>query len=290
MKIKKAIFPVGGLGTRFLPATKSMPKEMLPIVDKPLIQYAVEEAADAGIEQFIFVTSRGKSAIENHFDHSFELENNLLSKGKRDTLKTAQEMLKIPGSFAYVRQQEPAGLGHAVWCARHLIANEPVAVILADDLIYGTSTIKEMINNYTSGNMLAIMDVDKREVSSYGIITPGKALGNSVTEILDLVEKPSIDKAPSRMAVVGRYIIEPAVFEILEKQNKGASNEIQLTDAIASRIGHSNCSGYKFSGERFDCGSKLGFIQANIKLSMQRLEMQNKLKSWLQDEILDGKM
>ncbi|MDC1086973.1 UTP--glucose-1-phosphate uridylyltransferase GalU [Alphaproteobacteria bacterium] len=290
MKIKKAIFPVGGLGTRFLPATKSMPKEMLPIVDKPLIQYAVEEAADAGIEQFIFVTSRGKSAIENHFDHSFELENNLLSKGKRDTLKTAQEMLKIPGSFAYVRQQEPAGLGHAVWCARHLIANEPVAVILADDLIYGTSTIKDMINNYTSGNMLAIMDVDKREVSSYGIITPGKALGNSVTEILDLVEKPSIDKAPSRMAVVGRYIIEPAVFEILEKQNRGASNEIQLTDAIASRIGHSNCSGYKFSGERFDCGSKLGFIQANIKLSIQRPEMQNKLKSWLQDEILDGKM
>ena len=290
MKIKKAIFPVGGLGTRFLPATKSMPKEMLPIVDKPLIQYAVEEAADAGIEQFIFVTSRGKSAIENHFDHSFELENNLLSKGKRDTLKTAQEMLKIPGSFAYVRQQEPAGLGHAVWCARHLIANEPVAVILADDLIYGSSTIKEMINNYTSGNMLAIMDVDKREVSSYGIITPGKTLRNNVTEILDLVEKPSIDKAPSRMAVVGRYIIEPAVFEILEKQNRGASNEIQLTDAIASRIGHSNCSGYKFSGERFDCGSKLGFIQANIKLSIQRPEMQNKLKSWLQDEILDGKM
>ena len=290
MKIKKAIFPVGGLGTRFLPATKSMPKEMLPIVDKPLIQYAVEEAADAGIEQFIFVTSRGKSAIENHFDHSFELENNLLSKGKRDTLKTAQEMLKIPGSFAYVRQQEPAGLGHAVWCARHLIANEPVAVILADDLISGSSTIKEMINNYTSGNMLAIMDVDKREVSSYGIITPGKTLRNNVTEILDLVEKPSIDKAPSRMAVVGRYIIEPAVFEILEKQNRGASNEIQLTDAIASRIGHSNCSGYKFSGERFDCGSKLGFIQANIKLSIQRPEMQNKLKSWLQDEILDGKI
>ena len=290
MKIKKAIFPVGGLGTRFLPATKSMPKEMLPIVDKPLIQYAVEEAADAGIEQFIFVTSRGKSAIENHFDHSFELENNLLSKGKRDTLKTAQEMLKIPGSFAYVRQQEPAGLGHAVWCARHLIANEPVAVILADDLISGESTIKQMIDNYTSGNMLAVMDVDKRDVSSYGIITPGKALGNNVTEILGLVEKPSIEKAPSKMAVVGRYIIEPAVFEILEKQNRGASNEIQLTDAIASRIGHSNCSGYKFSGERFDCGSKLGFIQANIKLSIQRPEMQNKLKSWLQDEILDGKM
>ena len=288
MKIKKAIFPVGGLGTRFLPATKSMPKEMLPIVDKPLIQYAVEEAADAGIEQFIFVTSRGKSAIENHFDHSFELENNLLSKGKRDTLKTAQEMLKIPGSFAYVRQQEPAGLGHAVWCARHLIANEPVAVILADDLIYGTSTIKEMINNYTAGNMLAVMEVDKNEVSSYGIITPGKVLAKNVTEILGLVEKPSADKAPSNEAVVGRYIIEPAVFDVLEKQNRGASNEIQLTDAIASRIGKSLCSGYKFSGERFDCGSKLGFIQANIKLSLQKPAIKKELMSWLQHEITKG--
>ena len=286
MKIKKAIFPVGGLGTRFLPATKSMPKEMLPIVDKPLIQYAVEEAANAGIEQFIFVTSRGKSAIENHFDHSFELENNLLSKGKRETLKTAQEMLKIPGSFAYVRQQEPAGLGHAVWCARHLIGNEPVAVILADDLIYGSNTIGEMIDNYNTGNMLAIMDVNKHEVSSYGIITPGKVLKNNVTEILGLVEKPEIEKAPSNMAVVGRYIIEPAVFEILEKQNRGASNEIQLTDAIASMIGKSDCSGYKFSEERFDCGSKLGFIQANIKLSLQRPNMGKKLKSWLRNEVL----
>ena len=286
MKIKKAIFPVGGLGTRFLPATKSMPKEMLPIVDKPLIQYAVEEAANAGIEQFIFVTSRGKSAIENHFDHSFELENNLLSKGKRETLKTAQEMLKIPGSFAYVRQQEPAGLGHAVWCARHLIGNEPVAVILADDLIYGSNTIGEMIDNYNTGNMLAIMDVNKHEVSSYGIITPGKVLKNNVTEILGLVEKPEIEKTPSNMAVVGRYIIEPAVFEILEKQNRGASNEIQLTDAIASRIGKSDCSGYKFSEKRFDCGSKLGFIQANIKLSLQRPNMRKKLKSWLKDEVL----
>ena len=162
MKIKKAIFPVGGLGTRFLPATKSMPKEMLPIVDKPLIQYAVEEAANAGIEQFIFVTSRGKSSIENHFDHSFELENNLISKGKKETLKTAQEMLKIPGSFAYVRQQEPAGLGHAVWCARHLVGNEPVAVILADDLIKGSKTIGEMIQNYENGNMLAIMEVEEK--------------------------------------------------------------------------------------------------------------------------------
>jgi UTP--glucose-1-phosphate uridylyltransferase len=288
MKIKKAIFPVGGLGTRFLPATKSMPKEMLPVVDKPIIQYAVEEAANAGIEQFIFVTSRGKSSIENHFDHSFELENNLLSKGKRETLKTAQEMLKIPGSFAYVRQQEPAGLGHAVWCARHLVGNEPVAVILADDLIKGSNTIKEMISNYSSGNMLAIMDVNNQDVSSYGIISPGKTLDNNITEILDLIEKPSIDKAPSNMAVVGRYIIEPSVFNELEKQNRGTSNEIQLTDAIANRIGKSHCYGYKFTNDRFDCGSKLGFIQANIKLSIERDDLSEKLKSWLKDEFLNG--
>jgi UTP--glucose-1-phosphate uridylyltransferase len=286
MKIKKAIFPVGGLGTRFLPATKSMPKEMLPIVDKPLIQYAVEEAAKAGIEQFIFVTSRGKSAIENHFDHSFELENNLLSKGKKEPLKTAQEMLKIPGSFAYVRQQEPAGLGHAVWCARHLIGNEPVAVILADDLIEGSKTIGEMIQNYTTGNMLAVMEVDKADVSSYGVITPGKILNNSNIEILNLLEKPSKETAPSNLAVVGRYILEPAIFDVLEKQKRGASNEIQLTDAIASRIGKSICTGYKFSEERFDCGSKLGFIQANIKFSIQRKEMKNELTKWLKEEIM----
>ena len=288
MKIKKAIFPVGGLGTRFLPATKSMPKEMLPVVDKPIIQYAVEEAANAGIEQFIFVTSRGKSSIENHFDHSFELENNLLSKGKRETLKTVQEMLKIPGSFAYVRQQEPAGLGHAVWCARHLVGNEPVAVILADDLITGSNTIKEMISNYSSGNMLAIMDVNNQDVSSYGIISPGKTLENNMTEILGLIEKPSIDKAPSNMAVVGRYIIEPSVFKELEKQNRGTSNEIQLTDAIANRIGKSHCYGYKFTNDRFDCGSKLGFIQANIKLSIERDDLSEKLKSWIKDEFLNG--
>jgi len=288
MKIKKAIFPVGGLGTRFLPATKSMPKEMLPVVDKPIIQYAVEEAANAGIEQFIFVTSRGKSSIENHFDHSFELENNLLSKGKKETLKTAQEMLKIPGSFAYVRQQEPAGLGHAVWCARHLVGNEPVAVILADDLIKGSNTIKEMISNYSSGNMLAIMDVNNQDVSSYGIISPGKTLENNMTEILGLIEKPSIEKAPSNMAVVGRYIIEPSVFKELEKQNRGTSNEIQLTDAIANRIGKSHCYGYKFTNDRFDCGSKLGFIQANIKLSIERDDLSEKLKSWLKEEFLNG--
>ena len=195
-------------------------------------------------------------------------------------------MLKIPGSFAYVRQQKPAGLGHAVWCARHLIGDEPVAVILADDLIKGSKTIGEMIQNYENGNMLAIMEVEKNEVSSYGIITPGKTLGNNNIDIVDLIEKPSVENAPSNLAVVGRYIIEPTIFDVLENQHKGSNNEIQLTDAIANRIGKSICTGYKFSGERFDCGSKLGFIQANIKYSIERNEFNKELKQWLKDEIL----
>ena len=252
MNVKKAIFPVGGLGTRFLPATKSMPKEMLPIVDKPLIQYAVEEAANAGIEQFIFVTSRGKSAIENHFDHSFELENNLLAKGKRDTLASAQEMLKIPGSYAYVRQQEPAGLGHAIWCARHLIQNESFAVILADDLIFGQSTTKEMIKNYTSGNMVAIMEVDKQKVSSYGIVKVDKS-NKDLMQINQMVEKPSVENAPSNLAIIGRYILDHKVFDVLEKQERGASQEIQLTDAISSQLDSVPCLGYRIKNERFDC-------------------------------------
>ena len=279
MKIKKAIFPVGGLGTRFLPATKSMPKEMLPIVDKPLIQYAVEEAANAGIEQFIFVTSKGKSAIENHFDHSFELENNLLKTGKKETLKIAQEMLKIPGSYAYVRQQEPAGLGHAIWCARHLINKEPFAVILADDLITGKSVIGKMIKNYTGGNMMAIMDVNKNQVSSYGIIQPGKSDKN-IYEIKKMIEKPKISEAPSQMAIVGRYILDSEVFKVLKNQKKGSSNEIQLTDAISSLIGKFPCYGYKFNEQRFDCGSKLGFLQANISFALEREDLK-KLKNWL---------
>ena len=280
MHVKKAIFPVGGLGTRFLPATKSMPKEMLPIVDKPLIQYAVEEAANAGIEQFIFVTSRGKSAIENHFDHSFELENNLLAKGKRQTLASAQEMLKIPGSYAYVRQQEPAGLGHAIWCARHLIQNEPFAVILADDLIFGQSTIKEMVKNYVSGNMVAIMEVDKQKVSSYGIVKVDNN-GKELVQINKMVEKPSIDNAPSNLAIVGRYILDDKIFDVLEKQERGASHEIQLTDAISSQIGKIPCFGYKIQDERFDCGSKLGFLQANVSYALSRNDLNYDLTDWL---------
>ena len=280
MNVKKAIFPVGGLGTRFLPATKSMPKEMLPIVDKPLIQYAVEEAANAGIEQFIFVTSRGKSAIENHFDHSFELENSLLAKGKRDTLASAQEMLKIPGSYAYVRQQEPAGLGHAIWCARHLIQNESFAVILADDLIFGQSTIKEMIKNYTSGNMIAIMEVDKQKVSSYGIVKVDNS-NKDLMQINQMVEKPSVENAPSNLAIIGRYILDHKVFDVLEKQERGASQEIQLTDAISSQLDRVPCLGYRIKNERFDCGSKLGFLQANISFALNRKDLSSDLSNWL---------
>ena len=280
MNVKKAIFPVGGLGTRFLPATKSMPKEMLPIVDKPLIQYAVEEAANAGIEQFIFVTSRGKSAIENHFDHSFELENNLLAKGKRQTLASAQEMLKIPGSYAYVRQQEPAGLGHAIWCARHLIQNESFAVILADDLIFGQSTTKEMIKNYTSGNMVAIMEVDKQKVSSYGIVKVDKS-NKDLMQINQMVEKPSVENAPSNLAIIGRYILDHKVFDVLEKQERGASQEIQLTDAISSQLDRVPCLGYRIKNERFDCGSKLGFLQANISFALNRKDLSSDLCNWL---------
>ena len=280
MNVKKAIFPVGGLGTRFLPATKSMPKEMLPIVDKPLIQYAVEEAVNAGIEQFIFVTSRGKSAIENHFDHSFELENNLLAKGKRQTLASAQEMLKIPGSYAYVRQQEPAGLGHAIWCARHLIQNESFAVILADDLIFGQSTTKEMIKNYTSGNMVAIMEVDKQKVSSYGIVKVDKS-DKDLMQINQMVEKPSVENAPSNLAIIGRYILDHKVFDVLEKQERGASQEIQLTDAISSQLDRVPCLGYRIKNERFDCGSKLGFLQANISFALNRKDLSSDLSNWL---------
>ena len=280
MNVKKAIFPVGGLGTRFLPATKSMPKEMLPIVDKPLIQYAVEEAANAGIEQFIFVTSRGKSAIENHFDHSFELENNLLAKGKRDTLASAQEMLKIPGSYAYVRQQEPAGLGHAIWCARHLIQNESFAVILADDLIFGQSTIKEMIKNYTSGNMVAIMEVDKQKVSSYGIVKVDNS-DKDLVQINQMVEKPSVENAPSNLAIIGRYNLDHKVFDVLEKQERGASQEIQLTDAISSQLDRVPCLGFRIKNERFDCGSKIGFLQANISFALNRKDLSSDLSNWL---------
>ena len=280
MTIKKAIFPVGGLGTRFLPATKAMPKEMLPVVDKPLIQYAVEEASAAGVEQFIFVTGRNKTAIEDHFDHSTELESVLIEKNKTQALEVVGQMLQEPGAVSYVRQQEPAGLGHAVWCARNLIGNEPVAVLLADDLILGAPALAEMTARYTSGNMVALMEVPASDTGAYGIITPGKKEGQ-VTEINAIVEKPSPETAPSTKAVVGRYILEPGVFDVLAKGQRGAGGEIQLTDALAARIGHVPFHGFDFSGERFDCGSKIGFLKANIAFGMARDELQGDLAEWL---------
>ncbi len=290
--VKKAIFPVGGLGTRFLPATKSMPKEMLPVVDKPLIQYAVEEAAEAGIEEFIFVTGRGKSAIEDHFDHSMELEQTLESRDKRDALKLVQSMMREPGSVAYIRQQEPKGLGHAVWCARNLIGDEPVAILLADDLILPQkgqkNCLAEMVEAWekTGGNMVASMTVAPEQTASYGIITPGKQMGEmggSLTEVKGLVEKPKPEDAPSQLAVVGRYIIEPGVFAELDKQDAGTGGEIQITDSLARRIGHVPFHGLNFSGTRYDCGSKIGFLEANIAFALARDDLSDDLTHWIKD-------
>ena len=282
--IKKAIFPVGGLGTRFLPATKAMPKEMLPVVDKPLIQYAVEEAAEAGVEEFIFVTGRNKTAIEDHFDHSFELEETLAAKGKDEALHLVKDMLHNPGSVFYVRQQQPAGLGHAVWCARHLVGSEPVAVLLADDLILGASCVKEMVDAYKGGNMVAVMDVPHEQTGSYGIVTPGADDGR-ILLVEGLVEKPDPSSAPSNIAVVGRYIITPEVFETLAAQESGAGGEIQLTDALAKRIGKAPFFGVRFSGERFDCGSKLGFLQANVAFGLNNDAMRDQLRDWLGERL-----
>ena len=282
--IKKAIFPVGGLGTRFLPATKAMPKEMLPVVDKPLIQYAVEEAAEAGVEEFIFVTGRNKTAIEDHFDHSFELEETLAAKGKDEALRLVKDMLHNPGSVFYVRQQQPAGLGHAVWCARHLVGSEPVAVLLADDLILGASCVKEMVDAYKGGNMVAVMDVPHEQTGSYGIVKPGADDGR-IVQVEGLVEKPDPSSAPSNIAVVGRYIITPEVFETLAAQERGAGGEIQLTDALAKQIGKAPFSGVRFSGERFDCGSKLGFLQANVAFGLNNDAMRDQLRDWLGERL-----
>lgn len=288
MNVRKAIFPVGGLGTRFLPATKALPKEMLPIVDKPLIQYAVEEAVAAGIEEFIFVTGRNKTAIEDHFDHSTELETALLAKGKEEALNLVQGMIHSPGSVSYVRQQEPAGLGHAIWCARHQIAGEPVAILLADDLILGTPALKEMIDAYQGGNMVAVMNVPADETGSYGIITPKDEAGQLVT-IADIVEKPDPEVAQSTLAVVGRYIIEPGVFDKLAEGKKGAGGEIQLTDSLAARISDVPFLGLRFSGERFDCGSKLGFLKANIAFARSRPELRDDIEKWLANTLLSQK-
>jgi UTP--glucose-1-phosphate uridylyltransferase len=286
-RVRKAIFPVGGLGTRFLPATKAMPKEMLPVVDKPLIQYAVEEAQAAGIEEFIFVTGRDKTAIEDHFDHSFELEHTLDARGKKKELEGLRRWVPKPGTTAYTRQQEPLGLGHAVWCARNLVGDEPFAVLLADDLILAqTSCLEQMVDAHTKtgGNMIAVMDVPRAHTSRYGILQPGKDDGRLI-EVKGLVEKPAVDKAPSTMAVIGRYILEPKVFEHLERQNRGAGGEIQLTDAMATLIGRSPFHGLRFEGKRFDCGDKVGFFEANLAFALARDDLGGDVRAILKNYV-----
>ncbi len=269
-RVRKAIFPVGGLGTRFLPATKAMPKEMLPVVDKPLIQYAVEEASAAGIEDFIFVTGRGKSAIEDHFDFSHELHQILVERNKIKELESIANLLPIPGQVVYLRQQEPLGLGHAVWCARRLAEDEPVAVLLADDLIKAeTPCLKQMVEVYerTGGNVVAVMDVPREQTSRYGVLKPGRDDGRLV-EVKGLVEKPKPAAAPSTACVIGRYILQPEIFDELDLQETGAGNEVQLTDAMARLIGRQPFHGLRFEGRRFDCGDKAGFIEANIAYAL----------------------
>lgn len=267
---RTAIFPVAGLGTRFLPATKAIPKEMLTVVDKPLIQYTVEEAAAAGIERFVFVTGRNKSAIEDHFDQAIELNETLRQRGKTAELESIAAFLRKAGDMLFVRQQEPLGLGHAVWCARHLVNDEPVAVILTDDLILSsTPCLKQMVQQHrqTGGNLIALMDVPREQTSRYGVVRPGKQTGN-LTEVAGIVEKPKPEHAPSTLAVIGRYILSPEIFPLLERQQTGAGGEIQLTDAMAKLIGREPFHGFRFEGERFDCGDKAGFLEANLAFAL----------------------
>jgi UTP--glucose-1-phosphate uridylyltransferase len=282
-RVKKAVLPVGGLGTRFLPATKAMPKEMLTVVDKPLIQYAVEEARAAGIEDIIFVTGRGKAVIEDHFDHSYELESTLQARGKENELKEIRALLPAEGQFSYIRQKEPLGLGHAVWCARNLVGDEPFAVILADDLVHtDTPCLKQMMDAYdhVGGNMVAVMDVPRAHTNRYGILSPGREEGRLV-EIKGLVEKPAPDQAPSTLSIIGRYILQPDVFRHLSEKQKGAGGEIQLTDAMAKMIGHMPFHGFRFAGVRYDCGDKIGFLTANIALALDRPDLQEGVKKYI---------
>lgn len=281
--IRKAVFPVAGLGTRFLPATKAIPKEMLPIVDRPLIQYAVDEAREAGIEQMIFVTGRGKSAIEDHFDIAFELEKTMSESGK--SLAVLEPTRLGPGNCAYVRQQEPLGLGHAIWCARDIVGDEPFAIFLPDEFMVGSpGCMKQMVEAYNrlGGNLISVLEVPREAVSSYGVIAPGKSEGD-VTEVLGLVEKPKVADAPSNLIISGRYILQPEVMRTLESQEKGAGNEIQLTDAMARMIGSQPFHAVTFAGKRYDCGSKAGYVQANLAIALEREDMADEIRAFAVD-------
>ncbi|MBF0376263.1 MAG: UTP--glucose-1-phosphate uridylyltransferase GalU [Desulfamplus sp.] len=283
MKIKKAVFPVAGLGTRFLPATKAMAKEMLTVVDKPIIQYAVEEAFAAGIEQIIFVTGRGKKALEDHFDRSFELELTLENKKRYETLKMLQELVPKTGTIVYTRQNEPLGLGHAIWCARDIVGDEPFAVLLADDLIQSsTPVLSQMIRRFDRlrASIAAVMEVELDQTDKYGILDADE-IEDNVVRVKGMVEKPKPEDAPSNLAIVGRYILTPKIFDYLGENKAGAGGEIQLTDAMSQLLKEQPIFGYKFQGRRFDCGDKAGFQMANLAFAMERPEIREKLAKFI---------
>ncbi|MDQ0198790.1 UTP--glucose-1-phosphate uridylyltransferase GalU [Neobacillus ginsengisoli] len=282
MKVRKAIIPAAGLGTRFLPATKAMPKEMLPIVDKPTIQYIVEEAVESGIEDIIIVTGKGKRAIEDHFDNSFELEQNLYEKGKFALLDEVQKSSKLV-DIHYIRQKEPKGLGHAIWCARKFIGDEPFAVLLGDDIVQADKPcLRQMMDQYERYNasILGVQTVEESEVSRYGIVD-GNFINERFYSVNSLVEKPKQEEAPSNLAILGRYILSPKIFEILGKQEPGAGGEIQLTDAIAALNLYEAVYAYDFEGVRYDVGEKMGFIQTSIEFALQRDDLRNQLLDYL---------
>ena len=282
-RVHKAVFPVAGQGTRFLPATKALPKEMLPIVDRPLIQYAVDEAREAGIEEFIFVTGRNKSAIEDHFDRSFELERSLNEKGNADALKAIRDIVLEPGQITYTRQQSPLGLGHAVWCARHQVGNEPFAILLADDLILARpGCLKQMIEVHAEigGNLVAVEDVPREQTDRYGILDVTTDDGR-IAGAKGLVEKPKPADAPSTLSIIGRYILQPEVFDELDRAKPGAGGEIQLTDAMARTIPRIPFNGLRFDGKRYDCGNRAGFLEASIAFALDRPDMQERVRAML---------
>ncbi len=285
MKVKKAVFPVAGLGTRFLPATKAMPKEMLPVVDKPLIQYAVEEALASGIEQLIFVTGGGKGALENHFDRSVQLEETLRQRQKIELLKEIESLVPKSGTIIYTRQSEPLGLGHAIWCARDIVGDEPFAVLLADDLIKSeTPVLHQMIKEFDRlrASTVAVIEVPKEETSRYGILDAEGPMDETF-RIRGMVEKPPAEKAPSNMAMIGRYILTPRIFDILGGHQTGAGGEIQLTDAMSQLLEEQPIFGYRFEGTRFDCGDKAGFQMANLAFALEHPEIKDILLPYLKD-------
>lgn len=282
-KVTTAVFPVAGLGTRFLPATKAIPKELLPVVDRPLIQYAVDEAVGAGIEHLIFVTGRGKTAIEDHFDVSFELEALLAEREDRTTLAILDDIRPDPGQVSYVRQMAPLGLGHAVWCARNLIGNDPFAVILADDLLHPTGNALETMmaeHANTGANVVLVQEVGSTETNQYGVIEPGNRNERSIA-VTGIVEKPEPAAAPSNLGVIGRYILNPSILEVLEQTDRGAGGEVQLTDALAGSLLTEELRAIVNPGVRFDCGSKLGLVEATIAIALEHPELAPAIRTML---------